>query len=190
MLMSPSAIPVTQFGFTLLYPVDISRHASLHMQSCSVLVHALSAYIYVHSPQHGIAIQCKSSRTKFTDATRFWKCACHVLAGSDIMTSTAYCGLLWQKEASDKSSKSEILMFFRLDLACSTSSPSSEQKHSSCWKIFKSKRNDIALKSMYITDTFCSFTRNIILKSCFLLLLSPKFCKFLHIVNDTPGSFS
>ena len=62
--------------------------------------------------------------------------------------------------------ESEIL---RLDLAYSTSIPSLEQKHSSCWKIFKSRHNDIALMSMYITDTFCSFTRNVIFKSCFLL---------------------
>ena len=44
-----------------------------------------------------------------------------------------------------------------------------EQKHSSCWKIFKSRHNDIALMSMYMADTFCSFTRNVIFKSCFLL---------------------
>ena len=42
---------------------------------------------------------------------------------------------LWQKEASDKSPKSEKVVFFRLDLACSTSNLSFEQKHSSCWKI-------------------------------------------------------
>ena len=59
-------------------------------------------------------------------------------------------------------------MCFRLDLACSTSIPSLEQKHSSCWKMFTS-RHDIALMSIYITDTFCSFTRNFIFKSCFLL---------------------
>ena len=50
---------------------------------------------------------------------------------------------------------------FTLDLACSTSLLSFEQKHSSCWKIVKS-RHDIALRSMSMTDTFCSFTRNFI----------------------------
>ena len=58
---------------------------------------------------------------------------------------------------------------FTLDLAYSTSIPSLEQKHSSCWKIFKSRHYDIALMSMYMTDTFCSFTRNFIFKGCFLL---------------------
>ena len=60
-------------------------------------------------------------------------------------------------------------LWFLLDLAYSTSIPSLEQKHSSCWKIFKSRHHDIALMSMYKTDTFCSFTRNFIFKSCFLL---------------------
>ena len=73
-----------------------------------------------------------------------------------------------------KGSKWQIIQIwencvFRLDLAYSTSSPSLEQKHSSCWKILKSRNNDIALMSMYMTDTFCSFTRNVIFKSCFLL---------------------
>ena len=58
---------------------------------------------------------------------------------------------------------------FTLNLAYSKSIPSLEQKHSSCWKIFKSRYNDIALMSMYMTNTFCSVTRNFILKSCFLL---------------------
>ena len=58
---------------------------------------------------------------------------------------------------------------FRLDLAFSTFSPSVEQKHSSCWKIFKSRRNDVALMSMYMADTFCSFTRYYIFRSCFPL---------------------
>ena len=40
----------------------------------------------------------------------------------------------------------------RSDLASSTSIPSFEQKHSSCWKIFKSRYNDIALTSMYMYD--------------------------------------
>ena len=51
---------------------------------------------------------------------------------------------------------------FRLGLEYSTSIPSLEQKHSSCWKIFRSRYNDIALMSMYMTDAFCSFTRNVI----------------------------
>ena len=42
----------------------------------------------------------------------------------------------------------------RLDLAYSTSIPSLEQKPSSCWKIFKSRHHDIALMSVYMTDTF------------------------------------
>ena len=58
---------------------------------------------------------------------------------------------------------------FRLDLAYCTSIPSLEQKHSSCWKIFKSRYNDIALMSMHMTDTFCSLTRTVIFKSCFFL---------------------
>ena len=60
---------------------------------------------------------------------------------------------------------------FRLDLAYSTSNPNFEQKHSSMilLKEFKSIYNDIALMSMYTTDTFCSFTRIVIFKSCFLL---------------------
>ena len=35
--------------------------------------------------------------------------------------------------------------------------------------IFKSRHNDIALMSMFMTGTLCSFMRNIIFKSCFLL---------------------
>ena len=58
---------------------------------------------------------------------------------------------------------------FRLDLAYFSSIPSLEQKHSSYRKIFKSRHNDIASMSMYMTDTFGSFTRNVIFKSCFLL---------------------
>ena len=70
---------------------------------------------------------------------------------------------------------------FRLDLAYSTCIPSLEQKHSSCWKIFKSRHPDIALMSVYMTDTFCSFTRNVIFISCFLFslygsILVPKSC--------------
>ena len=73
-----------------------------------------------------------------------------------------------------KVSKSQITQIwesdvFRLDLAYSTSIPSLEQKHSSCWKIFKSRHRNIELMSMYTTDTFCSFMRNVICKSCFLL---------------------
>ena len=34
---------------------------------------------------------------------------------------------------------------------------------------FKLRHNDIALTSVYTTDTFCSFTRKVIFKSCFLL---------------------
>ena len=58
--------------------------------------------------------------------------------------------------------------FFRLHLAYSTSNPTLEQKHSSCWESLTSRHNDIALMSMYMTDTFWSFTRNVIFKSCFL----------------------
>ena len=74
-----------------------------------------------------------------------------------------------------KGSKSQITHIwesydFRLDfIAYSTSILSLEQKHSSCWKIFTSRHHDIALMSMYMTDTLCSFTRNVIFKSCFLL---------------------
>ena len=57
---------------------------------------------------------------------------------------------------------------FRLDLAYSTSIPSLKQKHSSCWKIFKSRHHGIALMSVQISDIFCAFTRNAIFKSCFL----------------------
>ena len=61
---------------------------------------------------------------------------------------------------SDKRSNWQITQIwqsdvFRLDLAYSTSIPSLKQKHSSCWKIFKSRYNDTALMSMYKTDTFC-----------------------------------
>ena len=48
------------------------------------------------------------------------------------------------------------------DLAYSTSILSLEQKHSPCWMIFKSRHHDIALMSMDMADTFCSFTRNVI----------------------------
>ena len=58
---------------------------------------------------------------------------------------------------------------FTLDFYISTSSLSFEQKHSSCWKIFKSRHHDIALMSMYVTDTFCSYTRNFIFKRWVLL---------------------
>ena len=59
-----------------------------------------------------------------------------------------YAARLWQKEASDKSPKSEKVMF--LDWTYSiiiiyTYIPSLEQKHSSCWKIFESRHHDIAL---------------------------------------------
>ena len=59
---------------------------------------------------------------------------------------------------------------FRLDLACSTSNSNfDEQKHWSCWKIFKARHNDIALMSMYMIGTFCWFMRNFIFKRCFIL---------------------
>ena len=74
---------------------------------------------------------------------------------------------------------------FRLDLAYSTSNLSLEQKHSSCWKIFKSRHNDIALMSMYRTDTFCSFTRNVIFKSCFFLSEYGRFP--LHFLLISPS---
>ena len=59
-----------------------------------------------------------------------------------------------------KGSKSQITQIwesdvFRFDLAYSTSIPSWEQKHSSYWKIFKSRHHNIALMSMYMTDIFC-----------------------------------
>ena len=87
---------------------------------------------------------------------RCWICSCQ------------YCPTL------TKGSKWQITQIwesdvFRLDLACSTSIPSFEQKLSSCWEIFMSRHHDIALTSMYMTDTFCSFTRNVIFQSCFLL---------------------
>ena len=83
----------------------------------------------------------------------------------------------------------------RLDLAYSTSIPSLEQKHSSCWKIFKSRYNDIALISVYLTDTFCSFTRNAIFKSFFLLSLyrsSDLIYKLARcqLEENLPGPFS
>ena len=64
--------------------------------------------------------------------------------------------------AMTKGSKSQITQIcesdvFRLDLAYFTSIPSLEQKHSSCWKIFKSRHHNIALMSMYMTDTFWAF---------------------------------
>ena len=37
-----------------------------------------------------------------------------------------------------------------------------------------SRHHDIALMSMYMTDTFCSFMRNVIFQSCFLLSESPR----------------
>ena len=52
---------------------------------------------------------------------------------------------------------------FRLNLA--TSNLSLHQKHSSCWEIFKSRYHAIVLMSIYMTDTFCSFMRHVILKS-------------------------
>ena len=72
-----------------------------------------------------------------------------------------YSTLLWQKEVRDKSPKSEkvFFIFFLFFLACSTSSPSFEQKHLSCSKILKSRHRDIALISMYMTNTFCLFSR-------------------------------
>ena len=80
-----------------------------------------------------------------------------------------YCPTLIKGSKCDKSPKPEKVTFYRLDLACSTSTLSLEQKHSSCWKILKSRHNDIALMSMYMTNTFCSFTWNVTFKSCFLL---------------------
>ena len=73
----------------------------------------------------------------------------------EFLSRFANTALLWQKEASDKSSKYDIYWCFRMNLARSTSSPSFEQRHLFGWKIFNSKRNDIALISMYITDTLC-----------------------------------
>ena len=89
--------------------------------------------------------------------------------------------LLWQKEASDESPKSEKVLYFcfyRLDLAYITSNLSFEQKHPPCWKIFRS-RHDIALMSMYMTDICCSFARNVIFKSCFLLSEWGRICKWM-----------
>ena len=60
---------------------------------------------------------------------------------------------------------------FKSDLACSSSTPSFEPNHSFCWKLFKWKYNDIALMSMYMTGTFCSFYEKCQMsnfKSCFL----------------------
>ena len=49
-----------------------------------------------------------------------------------------------------RGSKSQITQIrdidvFRLDVACSTSKLSLEQKHSSCWKIFKSRHHDYCI---------------------------------------------
>ena len=97
----------------------------------------------------------------------FWRVQCQNILQTLSLSSSA---LLWQKEATHKSPKSEKVMFLDWTLlAYSSSIPSLEQKHSSCWKIFQSRYNDIVLMSMYITDTFCSFRRNVIIKSCFLL---------------------
>ena len=58
-----------------------------------------------------------------------------------------YSTLPWQKEASDKSPKSEKVVFldwtFFLDWHFPTSKLSFEQKHSCCWKIFMSNSQDI-----------------------------------------------
>ena len=80
---------------------------------------------------------------------------------------------------------------FRLDLAYSTSIPSLEQKHPSCWKIFKSRHKDIALMSMYMTEKFCAFMRNIIFKSCFLLSVYSRFSSRLqgHVSQHTSPRF-
>ena len=78
-------------------------------------------------------------------------------------------------------------LWFLLDLAYSTSIPSLEQKHSSCWKIFKSRHHDIAVMSMYKTDTFCSFTRNFIFKSCFLFVRVRQYtCPCNHLLRVIP----
>ena len=56
---------------------------------------------------------------------------------------------LWHKEASDKSPKSEKVMCSRLDLGYSTSNLEfGAEMHSSCWKIFKTRHNNIAVMSM------------------------------------------
>ena len=86
----------------------------------------------------------------WTTLIPFW------LSSDDVFCPTLTKGSNWQITQIRESD------VFRLDLACSTSIPSLEQKHSSCWKIFKSRYNDIALMSVYLTDTFCSFTKNVI----------------------------
>ena len=82
-----------------------------------------------------------------------------------------YTALLWQKEASDKSPKSEIVMLLYwtpgLDLACSTSGPTAEFGAEK--KTHPAERSWYCIEmSMYMTDTFCSFTRNItFITNCF-----------------------
>ena len=49
----------------------------------------------------------------------------------------------------------------------SASIPSLKQKHSHDDVRYLSQDNDIAMSML--ADTFCSFTRNVIFKSCFLL---------------------
>ena len=83
----------------------------------------------------------------------------------------AYAAQLWQKENLWQFTQLWKSDVFRLDLACSASIPSFEHKHSSCWEIFMSRHHDIALMSMCMADTFCSFTRNVNFQSCFLFRL-------------------
>ena len=67
--------------------------------------------------------------------------------------------LLWQKEqvTNHPNLRKWIFSFLQKEqdrnLALSTSNPNLEQEHSSCWKIFKSRHNDNALMSVYMTNT-------------------------------------
>ena len=96
-----------------------------------------------------------------------WKC-CFSIFLLFLIRRRLFCPTLtkWSKWQITQIWESDV---FRLVLAYSTSNPSLEQKHSFCWKIIKSRHNDIALMSMYVTDTFCSFTTNFIFTSCFFL---------------------
>ena len=66
--------------------------------------------------------------------------------------------LIWQKGSKWQVIKIWVIDVFRSYLACSNSRPIYKQKHLSCWEIWNSICHDIALMSMWIITTFCSFT--------------------------------
>ena len=66
--------------------VEIWHHTSSHTQISSMLVHMLSMYMYtriLHSYNTGLRHNARVCEPKFIGVPWFWRCALHVLAGSE-----------------------------------------------------------------------------------------------------------